>query len=173
MLIKFLNVVHCVWNDIVWWNGVELNSYIWDNVWTDACCVLSIDAYVVTEISELHWWSKSHRLRYQVVRSWWRISCTPWHMRCMVWVVLNLPWSFLLDSLVIFGSGVSLWYDLLNTGLPEDVVCWIFWMCRSMWDLCDCFIVEIWRKLNNLRNWSCNLVFSLDLSVYIIKFYFQ
>jgi len=36
-------------------NGMELNSYIWDNiVWTDVCCVLSIDAYVVTEISELY-----------------------------------------------------------------------------------------------------------------------
>jgi len=109
MLIKLLNVVDRVWNDIVWWNGVELNSYIWDNVWTDVCCILSIDAYVVTEISELHWWSKSHRLRYQVVRSWWGSSCRPWHMRCKTWVVLNLPWSFLLDLLVIFGSGVSLW----------------------------------------------------------------
>jgi len=36
-------------------------------------CVLSIDAYVGTEISELHWWSKSHKLRYQVVRSWWGV----------------------------------------------------------------------------------------------------
>ena len=67
-------------------------------------CVLSIDVYVVTEISELHWWSKSHRLRYKVVRSWWGSSCTPWHMRCTVWVVLNLPWSFLLDSLVIYSG---------------------------------------------------------------------
>ena len=106
---RLLNIVDHFLNDIVWQNGMELNSYIWDNVWTDVCCVLSIDAYVVTEISELHWWSKSHRLRYQVVRSWWGSSCTPWHMRCTAWVVLNLPWSFLLDSLVIFGSGVSLW----------------------------------------------------------------
>jgi len=29
---------------------MKLNSYIWDNVWTDVCCVLSIDVYVVTEI---------------------------------------------------------------------------------------------------------------------------
>ena len=48
---KILNIVDRIWNDIVWWNGVELNSYIWDNVWTDVWCVLSIDAYVVTEIS--------------------------------------------------------------------------------------------------------------------------
>jgi len=34
-------------------NGMKLNSYIWDNVWIDVCCVLSIDAYVVTEIFEL------------------------------------------------------------------------------------------------------------------------
>ena len=86
---------------LYWRNGMELNSYIWDNVSTDVCCVLSIDAYVVTEIFELHWWSKSHRLRYQMVRSWRGSSCTLWHMRCTTWVVLNLPWSFLLDSLVI------------------------------------------------------------------------
>jgi len=104
--------------------------------------VLSIDAYVVTEISEFHWWSKSPRLRYQVVRSWWRSSCTPWHMRCTAWVVLNLSWYFFLDSLVIFVAGVSLWLDLLNTGLPEDVVCWISYMCKSMWDLCDCFMLR-------------------------------
>ena len=67
-------------------------------------CVLSIDAYVVTKISEFHWWSKSHGLRYQVVRSWWGSSWTPWHMRCTTWVILNLPSSFLLDSLIIFGS---------------------------------------------------------------------
>jgi len=104
-------------------------------------CVLSIDACVISEISEFYWWSKSHRLRYQVVRRWWKSSCTPWHMRCTTCIVLNLPLSFFLDSLVIFGSGVSLWYDLLNTGLPEDIscyyVCWISWMCRSRWDLCD------------------------------------
>jgi len=55
MLIKLLNVVDSVWNDIVWWNGVKLNLYIWDNVWIDVFYVLSIDAYVVIEISEIHW----------------------------------------------------------------------------------------------------------------------
>jgi len=55
MLITLLNIVDHFLNDIVWQNGMELNSYIWDNVWTDVCWVLSIDAYVVTEISELHW----------------------------------------------------------------------------------------------------------------------
>jgi len=41
-------------------NGMELNSYnIWDNVWTNVCCVLSIDVDVIIEIFELHWWSKS------------------------------------------------------------------------------------------------------------------
>ena len=35
-------------------NGMELNSYIWDYVYTDVCCVLSIGAYVVTQISKLH-----------------------------------------------------------------------------------------------------------------------
>jgi len=54
MLIKLLNVVDHVWNDIVWWNCVKLNSYIWDHVWTDVYNVLSIDVYVVTEISEFH-----------------------------------------------------------------------------------------------------------------------
>ena len=40
---------------IVFWiilydeNYMELNSYIWDNVWSDVY-VLSIDAYVVIEI---------------------------------------------------------------------------------------------------------------------------
>jgi len=35
-------------------NGMELNSDIWDNAWTEVCCVLSIDVYVVIEISKLH-----------------------------------------------------------------------------------------------------------------------
>ena len=26
---------------------MELNSYIWDNVWTDVCCVLSIDVRIM------------------------------------------------------------------------------------------------------------------------------
>ena len=43
---KLLNIVDNFLNDIVWQNGMELNSYIWDNVWTDVCCVLSIDACV-------------------------------------------------------------------------------------------------------------------------------
>ena len=80
MLITLLNIVDHFLNDIVRWNGMELNSYIWDNVWTDVCCVLSIDAYVVIEISEFHWWSMSHILRYQVVKSWWGSSCTLWHI---------------------------------------------------------------------------------------------
>jgi len=33
-------------------------------------CVLSFGIYVLIDIIELHWLSKSHRLRCQVVRSW-------------------------------------------------------------------------------------------------------
>jgi len=51
---RLLNIVDHFLKDIVWRNGMELNSYIGDNVWTNVCCVLSIDVYVVTEISELH-----------------------------------------------------------------------------------------------------------------------
>jgi len=58
MLNRLLNVVDNVLNDTVWWKWYEielLNSYICDNVWTDVCCVLSINAYVVTKIFKLHW----------------------------------------------------------------------------------------------------------------------
>ena len=57
---------------------------------------------------------------------------------------------------------VSLWEDLLNTGLLEDVSCYyvylIFWMCRSMWDLCDRFMLgfeEAWiiEKLIGFLFW--------------------
>jgi len=75
---------------MILYDGMVWN-WIRNNVWTDVCCVLSIDVFVVTEISELHWWSKSHRLRYQVVRSWWGSSCTPrdiWDAR------LNLYWTY-------------------------------------------------------------------------------
>jgi len=40
-------------------------------------CTLSIVRLCLTEILWLHWWSKSRRLRYQVVRSWWGSSYTP------------------------------------------------------------------------------------------------
>ena len=43
---RLLNIVDHFLNDIVWQNGMKLNSYIWDNVWTDVCYVLNIDAYV-------------------------------------------------------------------------------------------------------------------------------
>jgi len=43
-------------------------------------------------------------------------------------------------------------------------------MCRSMWDLCDCVYVGIWRRLNNWEIDHCNLIFSFDLIVYIIIF---
>jgi len=69
MLNKFLNVVDHVLNDIVWWNmwnWIHTFGIMYELMFV---CVLSIDAYLITEISELHSWSKSYRLRYQVVRS--------------------------------------------------------------------------------------------------------
>ena len=67
--VNCMEVMSYIWDNV--WTDVRcvLSIDVWDNIWTDVCCVLSIDAYVVTEISEFHWWSKSHRLRYQVVRS--------------------------------------------------------------------------------------------------------
>jgi len=138
---------------------MELNSYIWDNVWTDVCCVLSIDAHMVTEISELHWWSNSHRLRYQVVRSW-RSSCTSWYMRCTTWVVLNLPWSFLLD--------------LLNKSFDVSKSIWIAWrlVVACVYEFCVVWIVnplliriQSWFKSNPFekkcftKKWKNNQLF--------------
>ena len=139
--------------------------------WDDPSSITSLVIFMYFSLTS---WSESHKLRYQVVRSWRGSSCTPWHMRCTTWVVLNLPWSFMLDSLIIFGSGLSLWYDLLNTGLSKDVscyyVCWIFGMCRSMW----LFYVGIRRRLNNFEIDSCNLIFfSFGLIVHIIELYFH
>jgi len=105
--------------------------------------VLSIDTYVIIEISELHWWSKPHRLRYQVVRSWWRSSCTLRHMRCTAWVVLNLPWSFFLDSLVIFRSGVTLWQDLLIRVFRKMLVVIIFVEYFGCVDPCDIYVIVL------------------------------
>ena len=47
MLITLLNIVDHFLNDIAWQNGMELNSYIWDNVWTDVSCVLNIDVGIM------------------------------------------------------------------------------------------------------------------------------
>jgi len=105
-------------------------------------CALSIDTYIV-----IQWWYKSHKLRYQMVKSWWVFThydmcrCEDFHYN-----ELN---SLFLGSLINLNT--SLGKMLVNS---RSFLIWVFWI-RIFWT-------------NSSDNPLIKYLCSIDVCMYVV-----
>ena len=122
-------------------NCMKLKSYIWDNIWTHVCLCIKYWCICGNRYL-LHWWSKSQTKisgGEKLMGEFMHIVTYEIHGLGCIELTLILSLGF--------AGNLSLGYRIrCRTGLSEGVdcyfVCWISWMCRFMWDLCDC----CWRS---------------------------
>jgi len=166
---------------------MRLRSYIWDNVWVINWFGIKYCHMCLTEIIYLHWWYKSHRLRYQVVRSWWGSSYTSPNAVTRYWMfeltpILSLKFackskSWVLDQMLVSGRACLirvfsktyvgyLWsmdpcvvHMIVDEWFWNEVgLWWLHWLLNeNSW----------WKNKMKLYKWMINLIVSIYLYFHI------